>query len=307
MSNIIIKVDNINADNRVDIFLTDKLENLTRSNIQKLIKDNCVTVNKKNIKHNYRVKNGDIIDVILKVEELNIKPEKMELDIIYEDKYLIVLNKEKGVVVHPASGNYTGTLVNGLMYHCKGNLSEINGVLRPGIVHRIDKDTCGILVVAKCNLAHLGLSEQLAKHTMVRRYKAIVINNLKDDTGIINAPLGRHSKDRKKMAVVKKGGKNAITHYKVLTRFGAYTFIEVQLETGRTHQIRVHMSYIGNPILGDEVYGRGINKFGVKGQLLQAYVLGFEHPILNKYMEFKVELTEEFKEVLKKIGQYIKE
>ncbi|MDE6182332.1 MAG: RluA family pseudouridine synthase, partial [Eubacteriales bacterium] len=234
-------------------------------------------------------------------KELNIKEENIPLDIIYEDDDIILINKPQNMVVHPAAGNYEGTLVNALMFHCKGNLSGINGILRPGIVHRIDKDTSGILVVAKNDNAHQKLAIQLANHSMTRVYYAIVTGNLKEDTGTIDAPIGRHKVDRKKMAVINKNSKNAITHYTVLERLKKHTLVKLQLETGRTHQIRVHMAYIGHSLLGDEVYGAKKQPYKLLGQALHAKVLGFIHPTKNEYMEFETELPEYFNNLIKKL------
>jgi 23S rRNA pseudouridine1911/1915/1917 synthase len=303
MDNIILEVNEEYIGVRIDVFLAKKLTQFTRSAIQKVILENNVTVNGKIIKYNYKLKKNDSIELlIVEAKELNILAENIPLDILFEDEHILVINKQKGMVVHPAPGHYEGTLVNALMHHCKGQLSGINGVLRPGIVHRIDKDTSGILVVAKTNESHVGLSLQLEKHTMVRVYNAIAINNLKEDTGTIDKPIGRHPKERKKMAVTNKNSKHAITHYKVLERLSRYTFVEVTLETGRTHQIRVHMHSIGNPLLGDELYGKvNASKFGFYGQALHATVLGFIHPYTKKYMEFTSSLPPEFEIALQKM------
>ncbi len=286
---------------RLDVYITNNIKELSRNAVQNLIEEGNVTVNGKTKKSNYKLQKEDIISVELKQPvELEILPEHMPLNILYEDSELIVLNKPQGVVVHPSAGHYSQTLVNGLLYHCKGNLSGINGVLRPGIVHRIDKDTSGILVVAKTNTAHMLLSKQLENHEMTRKYNAIVKGNVKNDSGTINKPIGRHKKDRKKMAVDEANGKKAITHYKVLERFGKYTFIEAVLETGRTHQIRVHFSSIGHSLLGDETYGKIFESKKIKlcGQVLHAKVLGFIHPTTNEYMEFETSLPPYFLELL---------
>lgn len=296
----LIKKENI--DKRIDSFLNNNLEDISRSRIQKLIEDKKVLVNNKEINKNYKLKQNDNITVYIEEpKEINILPENIPLDIVYEDNDIILINKPQDMVVHPANGHYSGTLVNALMYHCKDNLSGINGVMRPGIVHRIDKDTSGILIVAKNDKAHQNLSSQLEDHSMTRVYYAIVYNNLKEDTGTINAPLGRHPIDRKKMAVTDKNSKIAITHYEVIKRFKKYTFIKLKLETGRTHQIRVHMAYIGNPLLGDIVYGKEKQPFKLKGQVLHAKVLGFIHPCTKKYMEFETELPTYFQTLLKKL------
>jgi pseudouridine synthase, rluA family len=225
----------------------------------------------------------------------------MPLDIVYEDDDVILINKPKGMVVHPAAGHYTGTLVNGLMHHCKDNLSGINGVLRPGIVHRIDMDTTGILIACKNDVAHQKISEQLKEHSITRRYRALVYGVIKEDEGVVNAPIGRHPIDRKKMAINLKNGKNAITHYRVLERFREYTYIECELETGRTHQIRVHMASLHHPLVGDQVYGPEKNPFHLQGQCLHAMVLGFVHPRTHEYMEFCTDLPQYFSELLKKL------
>lgn len=287
---------------RADVFLNDNLSDISRSRIQKLIDENKITINGKNINKNYKLKKGDLLKIFLdKPKEIDIKPQNIPINIIYEDKDIILINKPQNMVVHPAAGNYEGTLVNALMYHCKDNLSGINGDLRPGIVHRIDKDTSGILVIAKNDNAHQKLAEQLAEHSMTRVYYAIVIGNLKEDVGTIDAPIGRHHTDRKKMAVTNKNSKNAITHYTVLERFKKYTLVKLQLETGRTHQIRVHMAYIGHPLLGDEVYGIKKQPYKLLGQVLHAKVLGFIHPTKNEYIEFETELPDYFKDLIQKL------
>ena len=230
--------------------------------------------------------------------EPDILPEDIPLDILYEDEYVLVVNKPKGMVVHPSAGHYSGTLVNAVMAHCHGNLSGINGIMRPGIVHRIDKDTTGALLVCKNDASHRDLAEQLKEHSIKRRYRAVVSGNLKEDQGVIDAPIGRHPVDRKKMAVNYKNGKEAVTHYKVLERFGNATYVECRLETGRTHQIRVHMTSIGHPLLGDEVYGSGKNPYHLQRQALHAMVLGFVHPATGEYMEFTAPLPEYFVKLL---------
>lgn len=287
---------------RIDNFLNNNLEDVSRNRIQKLIEEKQVLVNNKSINKNYKIKEND--KIIINIEEpkkIDILPENIPLNIVYEDEDVILVNKPQDMVVHPANGHYSHTLVNALMYHCKDNLSGINGVMRPGIVHRIDKDTSGILIVAKNDKAHQKLANQLEQHSMTRVYYAIVYNNLKNDKGVIDAPIGRHPIDRKKMAVTDKNSKRAVTHYEVLQRFNKYTFIKLKLETGRTHQIRVHMSYIGNPLLGDIVYGKEKQPFKLFGQVLHAKVLGFVHPTTNKYMEFETELPQYFKDILKKL------
>ena len=288
---------------RIDAFAAEGIAGLSRNAIQKLIEAGGLTVNDKAVKANYKLKRDDIITVTVpEAEEVDIKAEDIPLDILYEDKDIIVVNKPKGMVVHPAAGHYSGTLVNALMYRCKDELSGINGELRPGIVHRIDKDTSGILVSAKNDNAHKSLALQLAEHSITRIYYAVVFNNIKEDEGTVDKPIGRNPRDRKKMAVTDKGGRRAVTHYRVLERFGKYTLIEARLETGRTHQIRVHMASIGHPLLGDKVYGSDKQPFGINdGQVLHAGVLGFIHPTKNEYMEFKAALPEGFEKLLKRL------
>lgn len=287
---------------RIDRYLTEQCPELSRSYIQKLLKDQKVKADHKTVKANYKVQPGqEIVVEIPDAEPLDIQPEDIPLDILYEDPYLLVVNKPKGMVVHPAAGHTGGTLVNAVMAHCGENLSGINGVLRPGIVHRIDKDTTGALLVCKTDEVHRSLAEQLKEHSIKRRYRAIVRGNLKEDTGTIEGPIGRHPTDRKKMAINYKNGKDAVTHYKVLERFGQYTYVECRLETGRTHQIRVHMSSIGHPLLGDTVYGSGKYPFHLEGQTLHAMILGFIHPITGEYMEFSAPLPEYFLKLLEKL------
>ncbi len=285
-------------DERIDKCMSMLIDSLSRSYIQKLIKDNAVFVNGKAVKGSYRVKVDDEVSFILpKAVEPDILPEDIPLDVLYEDKDCLVVNKPKGMVVHPAAGHYNGTLVNALMHHCGNELSGINGVMRPGIVHRIDKDTTGSLVVCKNDIAHNSLAEQLKVHSINRRYRAICYGVIKDDEGTINKPIGRHPVDRKKMAI-NPNGKEAVTHYKVLKRFDKYTYIECILETGRTHQIRVHMSSIGHPLLGDEVYSDRKCPFKLEGQTLHAQVLGFKHPKTDEYIEVSAPLPEYFKHLL---------
>lgn len=287
---------------RIDAWISKRLEKYSRSYIQKLIDDGLVSVNGSVVKANYKVKMEDNITVqIPEPEVLDIVPEDIDVPILYEDEHIIVVNKPKGMVVHPAAGNYSGTLVNALMKHCGDNLSSINGVIRPGIVHRIDKDTSGVLVVAKSDEAHEKLSSMLKEHDINRVYIALVHGIIREESGKIDAPIGRHPVDRKKMAVNTKNGRRAVTHFKVLERFKDATLLEVRLETGRTHQIRVHMSYIGYPILGDTVYGRKKDKYNLNGQALHAKLLGFVHPVTNEYMEFEADLPEYFKELLEEL------
>lgn len=284
---------------RLDAWVSKKLTNFSRSYIQKLIEDGLVKVNASPAKSNYKVREGDEIHVIIpKPQPLDVVPEKIDISILYEDDDIIVVDKPKGMVVHPACGNYSGTLVNALLAHCGDRLSDINGIIRPGIVHRIDKDTSGVLVVAKNNNAHERLSARLKEHDIKRVYNAVVRGIIREDSGKIDAPIGRHPVDRKKMAVNLKNGRRAVTYFKVLERFENATFIEVTLETGRTHQIRVHMSYIGYPVLGDAVYGKKDTAFGLEGQALHARILGFIHPSTNEYMEFESSLPEYFTSLL---------
>lgn len=287
---------------RLDKYLSEKLPEMSRSHIQKLIKDENVLVNQKPVKANYKLNTNDAIEIqIPELEMPDILPEDIPLDILYEDDDILVVNKPKNMVVHPAPGHYTGTLVNAIMYHCKENLSGINGVMRPGIVHRIDMDTTGSLLVCKNDKSHQYLADLLKDHNITRKYHAIVHGNLKEDTGTINAAIGRHPTDRKKMSVHSKNGRPAVTHYKVLERFGNYTYIECQLETGRTHQIRVHMASIGHPILGDAVYGPAKCPFKLDGQTLHAKVLGITHPTTLQYMEFDAPLPKYFEDLVKKL------
>ncbi|MDO5362728.1 MAG: RluA family pseudouridine synthase [Eubacteriales bacterium] len=287
---------------RIDRFLSEKNEEISRSYLQKLLKEKQITVNNAPVKANYKIQAEDFIRVELPdMEEPDILPEDIPLDILYEDKDVLVINKPKDMVVHPSAGHTSGTLVNAVMFHCKENLSGINGVLRPGIVHRIDKDTTGALLICKNDTAHRDLAEQLKQHSIKRRYRAIVAGNLKEDGGTIEGPIGRHPIDRKKMAINYKNGKEAVTHYKVLERFKNATYVECRLETGRTHQIRVHMTSIGHPLLGDEVYGSGKNPYHLQGQALHAMILGFVHPSTGEYMEFEAPLPEYFTKLLDKL------
>lgn len=287
---------------RIDRYLSDQCQDISRSYLQKLLKEQSVLVEEKPVKSNYKVNAGDRISLTLpEIREPEIMPEEIPLDIVYEDKDIILINKSKGMVVHPAAGHYSGTLVNGLMSHCRGDLSGINGVMRPGIVHRIDMDTTGVLIVCKNDMAHNSISEQLKEHSITRKYAAIVHGALKADEGTINAPIGRHPIDRKKMSINEKNGREAVTHYRVLERFRQFTYIECQLETGRTHQIRVHMASIGHPLLGDSVYGPAKCPFRLTGQTLHAGVLGIIHPRTGDYMEFTAPLPDYFEELLRKL------
>lgn len=288
---------------RIDKFLAEQCPDYSRSYIQKLIKDEQVSISGKAVKSNYKITGSEEITIQIPEQIVpDILPEDIPLDILYEDQDLIVVNKPKGMVVHPAAGHYSGTLVNALMYHCKNDLSGINGVMRPGIVHRIDQNTTGSLLVCKNDFAHNFIAEQLKVHSITRKYRAIVHGNIKEDHGTVNAPIGRHPIDRKKMAIEPRNGREAITHYQVLERFGNYTYIECQLETGRTHQIRVHMSSIHHPIVGDDVYGPARCPFpGLQGQTLHAQVLGFIHPRTREYMEFSAPLPAYFEALLQKL------
>lgn len=292
-----------NENMRLDQFLATELSDLSRSYIQKLIECENVLVNGKTCTtKKYKISEHDKIEIsIPEPRELSIEAENIPLNIVYEDDDVLIVNKPKGMVVHPAVGNYTGTLVNAIMYHCGTRLSSINGVVRPGIVHRIDKDTSGLLMIAKTNRAHESLSEQLAEHSITRRYQALVYHNFKDDEGCIDAPIGRDPKNRLKMAVTEQNSKRAVTHYRVLERFGKYTLMELELETGRTHQIRVHMAHLKHPLVGDMVYGPKKQTLPVEGQMLHAKVIGFVHPVTGKYMKFDSNLPDYFIEILNKL------
>jgi 23S rRNA pseudouridine1911/1915/1917 synthase len=286
-------------DERIDKCLAVLIDSLSRSFIQKLIKENAVTVNGQPVRGSYRVRTDDVVSFCLpEAVEPDIEPEDIPLDILYEDRDVIVVNKPKGMVVHPAAGHYSGTLVNALMFHCGKELSGINGVMRPGIVHRIDRDTTGSVIACKNDAAHNSIAAQLKNHTITRRYRAICFGVLKEDEGVIDRPIGRHPTDRKKMAVNERNGKHAVTHYRVLKRFEKYTYIECRLETGRTHQIRVHMASIGHPLLGDEVYSARKSPFKLEGQTLHAMTLGFVHPSSGEYVEVNAPLPEYFTHLL---------
>ncbi|MBD5547479.1 MAG: RluA family pseudouridine synthase [Lachnospiraceae bacterium] len=287
-------------EERIDKCLNTLMESLSRSYIQKLLAEGKVTANGRNVKPSYRVSVDDEIILVLPPSIIpDILPEKIPLSILYEDQDVIVINKPKGMVVHPAPGHYEGTLVNALMYHCKNELSGINGVLRPGIVHRIDRDTTGSVIACKNDHAHNEIARQLKEHTIVRKYQAIVHGVLKEEEGTVHTLIGRHPVDRKKMAVVNQGGKEAITHYRVLKHFQNTTYIECTLETGRTHQIRVHMAHLGHPLLGDQVYGAKSNLYRLDGQTLHAGILGFVHPATGNYVETQAPLPEYFEKLLK--------
>ncbi len=298
-------VEQPNNNIRIDKFLSEQMPDHTRSFLQKLIKEGDVLVNGQPVKSNYKLSTDDRISVeIPEMKDPEILAEDIPLDILYEDSDIIIVNKPKQMVVHPAPGHYSGTLVNALMYHCGNDLSGINGELRPGIVHRIDMDTTGSLVICKNDIAHQSLSEQLKVHSIKRVYEAIVHGNLKEDTGTIHAPIGRHPQDRKKMSIHAKISRDAITHYQVLERFGNYTYIQCQLETGRTHQIRVHMASIGHPILGDEVYGPKKCPFpSLQGQTLHAKTLGIIHPRTGEYLEVNAPLPDYFTKLLRILSE----
>lgn len=288
---------------RLDKALSDLTDDtVSRTYLQRLIKDNLIFVNDKSQKASYKLKVDDyVLFTIPDQTEPDILPEEMDLDILYEDNDVIVVNKPKDMVVHPAAGHFEHTLVNGLLFHCKESLSGINGVLRPGIVHRIDKDTTGSIIACKNDMAHREIAAQLKEHSITRKYHAICAGVIKEDEGTVNAPIGRDEKERKKMAVNHKNGKEAVTHYKVLERFKEYTYIECCLETGRTHQIRVHMASVGHPLLGDSVYSSRKWPFSLKGQTLHAYILGFKHPRSGEYIETKAPLPEYFVSLLDKL------
>lgn len=287
---------------RIDTVVSDSFPYLTRSAVQKLMADSNILVNANPVAKNYKVRPGDVIEVAIpEPEPLSVEPQNIPIDVLFEDDDLLVVNKPKGMVVHPAPGNPDGTLVNALMYHCAGSLSGINGVIRPGIVHRIDKDTSGLLIVAKNDFAHVNLAEQIKEHSFTREYRAVVHGNIKDDAGTVCAPIGRSPKDRKKMAVTDKNSREATTHYEVIERFPGYTYIKCRLETGRTHQIRVHMAYIGHPVAGDSVYGPKNTPTELKGQCLHAGLIGFIHPRSGEYIELSAPLPEYFQKFLRKL------
>lgn len=301
MSQISLQADETYMDERLDKFLSAMLPDQSRSYLQKIIKDGNVLVNGEPKKSSYRLEDRDEVTADLpELKSPDIEPENIPLDILYEDASILMVNKPKGMVVHPSAGHYTGTLVNAVLWHCQGQLSGINGVSRPGIVHRIDKDTTGVLVVCKNDAAHNAVAAQLKEHSITRKYRAIVHGVIKEDEGTVDAPIGRHPTERKKMASGVKNGKRAVTHYRVLERFQGYTYVECQLETGRTHQIRVHMASIHHPLLGDTVYGPAKDSHHLEGQTLHAMVLGLIHPVTGEYLEVEAPLPEYFENLLKK-------
>lgn len=291
------------AGNRIDKFIAEKISDFSRSYIQRLIKNGCVKVNERVIKANYKVNNGDLMSIFVpNITPLDIKAENIPLDILYEDEDIILINKKKNMVVHPAPGHDTGTLVNGLLYHCNGKLSGINGVMRPGIVHRIDRNTTGVLVACKNDRSHLLIAEQLKEHAITRQYFAIAYHHFKEKQGIINVPIGRHPIERKKMATNLSSGKEAITYYSVIEELKeGFAYIKCQLKTGRTHQIRVHMASIHHPLLGDDVYGPKKDRYNLEGQVLHAKTLGLIHPTTKEYVEFEAPLPEYFDKLLKRL------
>ncbi len=289
---------------RADKFISENLEGLTRSMVQKLMEEGHVLIGEKPVAKNYRLKAGETLTIEIPApEELDVLPEDIPLSIVYEDDSLLVVNKPKGMVVHPAPGHYTGTLVNALLFHCKSSLSGIGGVIRPGIVHRIDKDTSGLLIVAKNDVVHQNLAVQIKEHSFTRIYEAVVYGAMKDDEGTVDKPIGRHPQDRKKMAVTQVHSREAVTHYQVLTRYEGFSHLRLQLETGRTHQIRVHMASIGHPLAGDPLYGPKKVIRELNGQCLHAKVIGFVHPITGKHLEFDSELPDYFTSFLKTLRQ----
>ncbi|MDO4746361.1 MAG: RluA family pseudouridine synthase [Bacillota bacterium] len=302
-----ILINNEMNGTRLDLVLSAALEDFSRSFIQKLFEGGRIEVDGKPcFEKKQKAVSGSLVSIDVPApEKLEVEAEDIPLEIVYEDSDVLVVNKPAGMVVHPAPGNYSGTLVNALMHHCGDDLSSINGVIRPGIVHRIDKDTSGLLMIAKNDKAHNSLSQQLSEHSITRRYRAIVYSNIKEEEGTIDKPIGRDPKNRLRNAVTDLNSRNAVTHYKVLERFGRFTLIEAQLETGRTHQIRVHMAYMKHPLLGDELYGPAKSKsasgLGAKRQMLHAGILGFVHPSTGEYMEFESPLPEDFKKVLEKL------
>ena len=291
-----------NKGDRIDRFVSDNIPELTRSAVQSLIADGAVLADGKAVSKNYKLRGNEEITVTLpEPQPMDAVPEEIPLDIVYEDSDLLVVNKPKGMVVHPAHGNYTGTLVNALLWHCGDSLSGINGVIRPGIVHRIDKNTSGLLIVAKNDRSHLFLAEQIKEHSFTREYEAVACGSFREPEGTVDAPIGRHKTDRKKMCVTQENSRNAVTHYTVLKQYAGYAHVRLRLETGRTHQIRVHLAYIGHPVLGDDVYGKPYK--GLEGQCLHARKIGFIHPSTKEYMEFTSPLPDYFRSVLNKLDR----
>ena len=302
MSEFVFQAENDDIGQRLDKWLISKDIDITRSALQKLIDDGGVTVGGAPQNKSYKLRAGDSVMITIpEPKELEVTPQDIPIEIVYEDEHLLVVNKPKGMVVHPAPGNPDGTLVNALLYHCKGRLSSINGVIRPGIVHRIDKNTSGLLIVAKTDNAHNHLAKQISEHSFTREYRAVVCGRLKEQKGTIDAPIGRDKRDRKKMCVCMQNSKHAVTHYELIEQYEKYAYMKFILETGRTHQIRVHCAYTGHPVLGDDVYGKPFK--GIDGQCLHAKKLGFIHPETKEYMEFDSELPGYFTDILRKIGQ----
>lgn len=295
-----------NSNQRLDTYASSLDAVLSRSMCQKLIKENLIKVNGKNVKESYKVKEGDKIEITFEEpKETKAKPENIPLDVIYEDNDILVINKPKGMVVHPGNGNTDGTLVNAVLAYAKGSLSGIGGEIRPGIVHRLDKDTSGLIIVAKNDKAHINMSNEIKNHEVTKIYTALVKGNIVENEATIDMPIARSKQDRKKMSV-DKDGKSAITHIKVIKRYGKYTLLRVKIDTGRTHQIRVHLSQIGHPVVGDEVYSNGKNEFGVKGQMLHSTILEFKHPVTGKLLHLEAPLPQYFQDVINKLDKGIK-